>query len=164
MLAQVIAILTSIITLASMWMAGNERAFGWIIGMLNQVIWFVFILVFGAWGLLPLNIALVFVYGRNYYKWKTEDDYITFVEHIVPVPVDTDPVELDLVICDSATRPSVLSVPVNTKIYEADTGKYMINDLYAGWIPFIPYEKKDSFSGYTKISGLKTGDNRDYWP
>lgn len=112
MLAQAIAILTSVITLASMWMAGNEKAFGWILGMLNQVIWFVFILVFGAWGLLPLNIALVFVYGRNYYKWKTEDDYITFVEHIVPV-------NMDPIYCTSATRPA--DPKPNTVIYEKDT-------------------------------------------
>ena len=68
-----IALLTSAITLWSMWLAGNNKAFGWLVGVANQAVWFIFILVFQAWGLLPLNVALTFVYARNFKKWTDEE-------------------------------------------------------------------------------------------
>lgn len=67
---QGIALLTSIVTLYGMWLAGSHDWRGWLLGLVNQVLWFVFIVAFGAWGLLPLNIALVFVYSRNLVAWR----------------------------------------------------------------------------------------------
>ena len=69
---QGIALATSVVTLVGMWMAGSHNWKGWALGIFNQVLWFWFIVAFDAWGLLPLNIALVFVYGRNLLRWKNE--------------------------------------------------------------------------------------------
>jgi hypothetical protein len=36
----------------------------------NQALWLVFIVATGTWGLLPMNLALWIVYGRNHLKWN----------------------------------------------------------------------------------------------
>lgn len=67
---QIIALVTSGVTLAGMWLAGSNRWQGWLLGLCNQGLWLLFIVAFGAWGLLPLNIALVVVYTRNIVRWR----------------------------------------------------------------------------------------------
>lgn len=69
---QGIALATSALTLYGMWLAGSHRWQGWLVGLVNQVLWFAFIVAFGAWGLLPLNLALVVIYSRNIVKWRRE--------------------------------------------------------------------------------------------
>jgi len=51
-------------------MAGNKHPRAWLIGLGNQLLWLIWICVVGAWGLLPMNIALWIVYGRNHLKWN----------------------------------------------------------------------------------------------
>lgn len=51
-------------------LAGNKKPYAWLIGLANQAFWLVYIFAAGAWGLLPMNIALWVVYARNYWKWK----------------------------------------------------------------------------------------------
>lgn len=70
---QLIPFATSLVTLWGMYEAGSKRSRGWLIGLCNQALWFVFIVAFGAWGLLPLNVALVVVYSRNLISWRAEE-------------------------------------------------------------------------------------------
>ena len=70
MARQLVALATSVLTLIGMWLAGNRRASGWLVGLVNQALWFGFIVAFDAWGLLPLNAALIVVYSRNLRKWR----------------------------------------------------------------------------------------------
>lgn len=70
---QLIPLVLSAVTLWMMWQAGNLNRIAWLVGLCNQALWAVFIVTFGAWGLLPLNIALVYTYTRNLVKWKRED-------------------------------------------------------------------------------------------
>jgi hypothetical protein len=44
------------------------------VGLGNQLLWLIWIVVTGTWGLIPLNIALWVVYGRNHLKWKLDRD------------------------------------------------------------------------------------------
>ncbi len=60
----------SAITAYMMLLAGNKKRGAWAVGLVNQLLWFVWIVLSGAWGLLPMNIVLWVVYGRNYLKWK----------------------------------------------------------------------------------------------
>jgi hypothetical protein len=60
----------SAITIYSMLLAGNKRKGAWFWGLLNQFLWLIWIGLTHAWGLLPMNIALWIVYGRNYLKWS----------------------------------------------------------------------------------------------
>jgi len=62
--------LLSAITIWMTLLAGNLHRNAWLVGLANQLLWLVWIVVVGAWGLLPLNVALWIVYGRNHLKWR----------------------------------------------------------------------------------------------
>lgn len=62
--------LLSAITIHSMLLAGNKRKGAWLVGLANQFLWLIWIFLTATWGLIPMNIALWIVYGRNYLKWK----------------------------------------------------------------------------------------------
>lgn len=62
--------LLSALTIYSMLLAGNKKRGAWLVGLVNQFLWLTWIILSSAWGLLPMNIALWIVYGRNYLKWK----------------------------------------------------------------------------------------------
>lgn len=62
--------LLSLITIYSMLLAGNKKKGAWLVGLVNQLLWLIWIFTTKNWGLLPMNIALWVVYGRNYLKWN----------------------------------------------------------------------------------------------
>lgn len=62
--------LLSAITIWMTLMAGNKHPKAWLIGLGNQLLWLIWIYAVGAWGLLPMNLALWVVYGRNHLKWN----------------------------------------------------------------------------------------------
>lgn len=64
--------LLSAITIWMTLAAGNKHRSAWLIGLGNQLLWLIWICVVGAWGLLPMNIALWIVYGRNHFKWNAQ--------------------------------------------------------------------------------------------
>lgn len=57
-------------TIYSMLLAGNKKRNAWAFALGGQLLWLVWILASKSWGLLPMNIALWVVYGRNYLKWN----------------------------------------------------------------------------------------------
>lgn len=57
-------------TIYLMLLAGNKKRSAWLFGLFGQLAWLVWILLSESYGLLPMNIALWVVYGRNYLKWK----------------------------------------------------------------------------------------------
>lgn len=61
--------LLSVITIWMTLAAGNKHRLAWLIGLANQALWLSWIVASSAWGLLPMNIALWIVYGRNHWKW-----------------------------------------------------------------------------------------------
>lgn len=71
--AQLVAYVLSAITLVTMWQAGNRRWWAWLLGLVNQGLWFTTIVLFGVWGLLPLTVALTFVYARNLLRWRRHE-------------------------------------------------------------------------------------------
>jgi hypothetical protein len=62
--------LLSAITIWMTLLAGNIHRSAWLVGLGNQALWLVWIVATGTWGLLPLNLALWIVYGRNHVKWQ----------------------------------------------------------------------------------------------
>ena len=62
--------LLSAVTIYMTVLAGNKHPKAWAIGLLNQLLWLVWIVASAAWGLLPMNFALWVVYGRNHLKWN----------------------------------------------------------------------------------------------
>lgn len=64
---------TSFGTLLGMWLIGQKRSSGWAVGLLNQVVWVAFAVVYGAWGLLPLSAALTVIYTRALTRWRRDE-------------------------------------------------------------------------------------------
>jgi len=64
--------LMSAITIWMTVLAGNKHPKAWFFGLVNQALWLVWIVATGTWGLLPMNLALWIVYGRNHLKWRAE--------------------------------------------------------------------------------------------
>jgi hypothetical protein len=64
--------LLSVITIYTMFLAGDRKSYTWLVGLANQALWLVWIIASSAWGLLPMNLALWFVYGRNHLKWAAK--------------------------------------------------------------------------------------------
>ena len=62
----------SALTIYTIWQAGNRNISGWVVGLLNQILWLTFIVTREEYGLLPMTIAISFVYARNFLKWKKE--------------------------------------------------------------------------------------------
>ena len=71
MIATYLPWLLSAITIWMTVLAGNKNQWSWAVGLLNQLLWLLWIITVGAWGLLPMNIALWIVYSRNHVKWNT---------------------------------------------------------------------------------------------
>ena len=61
----------SAVTIWMTLLAGNKHRSAWLIGLGNQLLWLVWIVATGAYGLLPMNAALWIVYGRNHLKWRS---------------------------------------------------------------------------------------------
>lgn len=62
--------LLSAITIWMTVLAGNKHPLAWFIGLVNQALWFVWILAAEEWGFIPMNAALWIVYARNHFKWN----------------------------------------------------------------------------------------------
>lgn len=62
----------SAITIWMTLLAGNKHRLAWLVGLGNQLLWLIWIVATGTWGLIPLNVALWIVYGRNHLKWQRE--------------------------------------------------------------------------------------------
>ena len=59
----------------TVWMnilAGNLHKNAWLLGLIGQVLWLIWILVSQNWGFIPLNITLWVIYFRNHNKWKNK--------------------------------------------------------------------------------------------
>lgn len=66
--------LLSVWTLCAMWLAGSNPRHGWYMALAGQVLWFAYTWAADAWGFLPLNIGLTFVYLRNFAKAAKRPD------------------------------------------------------------------------------------------
>jgi len=69
---QLLPLALSANTIALMWLVGNRRVLGWWLAVGGQVGWFAFIVIFRAWGLFPMAVALTVTYVRNLVKWRRE--------------------------------------------------------------------------------------------
>ena len=77
----------SAMTITVMWLAGNKNPLAWRLSLVNQCLWLWWIVATAAWGLLPMNLAMFVVAGRNLRRWK-----------------EPDPSERYTIVCDPATR------------------------------------------------------------
>ncbi|WP_103018099.1 hypothetical protein [Alicycliphilus denitrificans] len=69
----IVVYLPWVLSAITIWMtllAGNLHPKAWLVGLVNQLLWLVWIVVAQAWGFIPLNAALWAVYWRNHRKWS----------------------------------------------------------------------------------------------
>jgi hypothetical protein len=71
-LRHAIPLVLSANTLALTWLVGRKSTLGWVLGVCGQVLWFVFIFMYGAYGLLPMAVGLTILYAWNLRKWLRE--------------------------------------------------------------------------------------------
>lgn len=57
-------------TIATMYLAGEKKRVAWLVGLLNQCLWFAFIYMTKNWGLVPMSVAVTVVYARNFWRWR----------------------------------------------------------------------------------------------
>ena len=61
--------LLSALTIYMTVLAGNKHQFAWLVGLVNQAFWLIWIVSIQSWGLIPMNFALCYLYARNHFKW-----------------------------------------------------------------------------------------------
>ena len=65
--------LMSAITIYMTVLAGNKSKHAWAVGLFNQALWLLWIVVTQSWGFLPMNAALWVVYARNHFNWNKHE-------------------------------------------------------------------------------------------
>lgn len=65
--------LMSAVTLWMTFLQGRKTWTAWAWGLVNQVMWLLFILYTQTWGLLPLNVGLWWLYARNLVRWYDDE-------------------------------------------------------------------------------------------
>lgn len=69
---QILPWIMSVITIWSMWLAGNKNVLAWKVGLTNQILWLTFNIHFHVWGFMPTTAFLIYVYTRNLIKWRED--------------------------------------------------------------------------------------------
>lgn len=59
--------------IAGLWMAGRKNAWGWVLGIAAQVLWFAYAVSTQQWGFLVSCFAYGWVYVTNARRWFAED-------------------------------------------------------------------------------------------
>jgi hypothetical protein len=62
--------LMSAITIAVMWLAGNQWRYTWHLSFVNQALWITWIIGTQSWGFIPMNVCMWIVSARNLRKWS----------------------------------------------------------------------------------------------
>jgi hypothetical protein len=64
--------LLSVVTIIQMILTGNKWKNSWMIGLIIQSFWLLWIVCSKNWGFVPLNICMWIVCFRNHMKWRNE--------------------------------------------------------------------------------------------
>jgi hypothetical protein len=70
--AILIQLSASALSLSGQWFYGNKSKWGPVLGLSAQVPWWIIMVTQGLWGLLPVNIFTGIIHARNLWKWIKE--------------------------------------------------------------------------------------------
>lgn len=73
----VVELIISVITIISAWLIGNKSVWGQRLGMLANLCWWFYVLAFGRWGLVPMELMFTIIQIRNLIKWEKEAKHKT---------------------------------------------------------------------------------------
>jgi hypothetical protein len=68
----IVEFIISITTIISAWYIGNKSVWGQRLGLFANIQWWVYVIVFGRWGLAPMEIFFTAITIRNLIKWEKE--------------------------------------------------------------------------------------------
>lgn len=69
---RVFEIVMSFVTLAAAWVVGNKNVWGQRLNMLAILLWWIYIPLAQAWGLIPMQIGFLVIGTRNWIRWERE--------------------------------------------------------------------------------------------
>jgi hypothetical protein len=56
-----------------LWKMGNKVPYAPVIGLFNQIIWVVYVVMTKQWGLMPGVIMYAVIHARNTYLWQRDE-------------------------------------------------------------------------------------------
>ena len=62
----------SVITLGTTWLSGHKVWWAFAPRIVNQFVWFTWIIASETWGFLPMAIILLMMYTRNHLLWRRD--------------------------------------------------------------------------------------------
>ncbi len=65
--------LCGLLTLGTMWLVARKRWQGWAVGIARQAAWAVLIWQHELWGLVPVNVVLLWIYSEALVTWRREE-------------------------------------------------------------------------------------------
>ena len=65
----VFEIATSVMTILAFFYAGKYKWWGWLLGLISEMMWNAIIIYQEMWGLLPQSVFLLVIYSYNMVKW-----------------------------------------------------------------------------------------------
>ena len=65
-----VELVVSLLTLVGIYLCGRMKTSGWVVLLWAQAAWWVYVIFYGAYGLVPLNVGLTILYAWNSIKWK----------------------------------------------------------------------------------------------
>jgi hypothetical protein len=68
----ILDLVISVVTIIQMYLLSRKAKSGLYVGIFSQFLWFAFIFTTGSWGLLPLNIALWYIFLTGILRWKDD--------------------------------------------------------------------------------------------
>ena len=67
--------ITGTLTVLAAWLIGNKSVWGQRVSVLANMGWWIYIIAFGRWGLIPMEVFLSIVVIRNLIKWEKENEH-----------------------------------------------------------------------------------------
>jgi hypothetical protein len=68
----VVESIIGVLTVVATWLIGNKSVWGQRISVVNNIGWWIYIVAFQHWGLVPMEVFLTVVVVRNWIKWEKE--------------------------------------------------------------------------------------------
>lgn len=96
-----ISILVSLVTVFGMWLVARKDWRGWLVGILNQVLWLILIIQTEAWGLLLLTATLLYIYAKALLQWRQAD--AVGAARVNRILWNDDGVDIDEIVLHDAT-------------------------------------------------------------
>ena len=53
-----------------MWLAGRRLAVGWVVAVVNELLWIVYAVQTGQWGFIAGALVYIVVFTRNWLRWS----------------------------------------------------------------------------------------------